>query len=448
VDGRDRHVLLISCLGEQTGGGLFEYDGERLERLDTLSTTGLALSGRRLGRLLWSSGESGSVGELLLYDEAGVERYLRIDALREPHDLVWDGDTFVAVSTLSNSVLWISAGGDIVRTWQVEGNGDSWHLNSLSIGEGKLVASAFGRFSRHREWSNGNAAGAGVVFDLESGEDLVRGLDCPHDPRLIDGLWLVCNSGRKELLAVDAADGRIVRRVELQGWTRGLEVGEDVLYVGESANRAEPSPEQLASLVLIDRRTWHVVDRVPLPCQEVFDVIRVPKAFAEAVRRGFRTNPLRTAEQDQHHLFNEAGVRPARLWAVGEPVPPAACRVRIGAEVADELEPDTLQESACSVANHGDAILVSAPPNPVHISYRWVDYDDPGAVIEGIRTPLPQALPPGDERVCRLSLHTPEAPGRYRLVVTLVQEHVAWFDHLDASNAWWGEVRIARAEAE
>jgi hypothetical protein len=32
--------------------------------------------------------------------------------------------------------------------------------------------------------------------------------------------------------------------------------------------------------------------------------------------------------------------------------------------------------------------------------------------------------------------------------VTLVQEHVAWFDHLDASNAWWGEVRIAQAEAE
>ena len=179
MDGRDRHVLLISCLGEQTGGGLFEYDGERLERLDTLSTTGLALSGRRLGRLLWSSGESGSVGELLLYDEAGVERYLRIDALREPHDLVWDGDTFVAVSTLSNSVLWISAGGDIVRTLQVEGDGDSWHLNSLSIGEGKLVASAFGRFSRHRGWSNGNAAGAGIVFDLESGEDLVRGWIAP-----------------------------------------------------------------------------------------------------------------------------------------------------------------------------------------------------------------------------------------------------------------------------
>jgi hypothetical protein len=31
-------VLLISCLGEQTGGGLFALDGGELEQLDSLST--------------------------------------------------------------------------------------------------------------------------------------------------------------------------------------------------------------------------------------------------------------------------------------------------------------------------------------------------------------------------------------------------------------------------
>ena len=327
--------------------------------------------------------------------------------MREPHDLVWDGDTFVAVSTLSNSVLWISAGGDIVRTLQVEGDGDSWHLNSLSIGEGKLVASAFGRFSRHRGWSNGNAAGAGIVFDLESGEDLVRGLDCPHDPRLVDGLWLVCNSGRKELLAADAADGRIVRRLELEGWTRGLEVGDDVLYVGESANRAEPSAEQLASLVLIDRRTWDVVDRVPLPCQEVFDVIRVPQPIAEAVRRGFRTNPLRTAEQDQHHLFNEAGVRPARLWATGDALAPEDCRVALSATVPQELTAGSWHEVTCRIENLGPAFLVSAPPHPVHISYRWVAG---GIAEEGERTRLPWSIAPSASAECYLGLRAPATP--------------------------------------
>jgi hypothetical protein len=58
--------LLISCLGKDTGGGLFSYDGIAPEQIDTLSTTGIAQAGEWFGRLLWSSGETGSVGELLV----------------------------------------------------------------------------------------------------------------------------------------------------------------------------------------------------------------------------------------------------------------------------------------------------------------------------------------------------------------------------------------------
>jgi acetolactate synthase I/II/III large subunit len=420
-------VLLISCLGERTGGGLFTYDGKIVEQLETLSSTGLAVDEGRLGRLLWSSGEAGSVGELLVYDERGVARYLRIDGLREPHDLVWDGDGLVAVSTMSNSILWISPAGEVTRTWQAEGDGDAWHLNSLSPVDGTLVAAAFGRFSKHREWSDGRAAGRGIVFDLETGENVVEGLDCPHDPRLVDGLWLVCNSARHELVAVERSSGTVAHRVPLNGWTRGLAVGDDLIHVGESANRASPAPGELASVAVIDRRTLSVVDRLPLPCEEVFDVVQVPEALVHGVRRGFRTNPLRTAEQDQHALFNEMGVRPTRLWAVGEPLAPSACRIRIEATVPKELAPETVRECRCLVANDGDAILVSAPPNPVHISNRWLGRSDPRVA----------------ERSCPFSLRTPARPGDYRLLVTLVQEYVAWFDSLDERNAWSGQVRIA-----
>jgi hypothetical protein len=432
--------LLISCLGEQTGGGLFAYDGKTVEQLDTLSSTGLAVANDRFGRLLWSSGEAGSVGELLLYDEVGVARYFRIDSLREPHDLAWDGEAFVAVSTMSNSIVWLTPSGEISRTWQADGDGDAWHLNSVFPVDGRLVAAAFGRFSKHREWSDGRAASNGIVFDLATGEDIVTGLSCPHDPRLVDGLWLICNSAQRELIAVEPGSGTVRHRVQLKGWTRGLAVDEDLLYVGESANRAIPAPGELASVAVIDRRTWSVVDRLPLPCQEVFDVIRVPPALALGVRRGFRTNPLRTAEQDQHMLFQEVGARPARLWAVGDPLPASACRVRLEATVPETLAAGTIHEFECLVANWGDAILVSAPPNPVHISYRWSEH---GEVIEGDRSILPEALPPGVERTCPFSLRTPETPGDYRLVVTLVQEQVAWFDELDPQNAWSGQVQIA-----
>jgi acetolactate synthase-1/2/3 large subunit len=439
---RNRPVLLISCLGEDTGGGLFTYDGKTLEQLDTLSTTGLALADDRFGRLLWSSGEAGSVGELLVYDQTGISRYFRIDSLREPHDLAWDGEAFVAVSTMSNSIVWLSPAGEVTRVWKADGDGDAWHVNSLSAVDGRLVAAAFGRFSRHRGWADGNAEGSGIVFDLATGEDIVSGLSCPHDPRLLDGLWLVCNSGQRELIAVEPSSGTVRHRVQLDGWTRGLAVAGDRVYVGESANRASPVPGELGSVAVIDRRTWSVVDRVALPCQEVFDVIEVPLTLAQGVRQGFRTNPLRTTEQDQHALFNAVGVRPTRLWAVGEPLPAGACRVRIEATVPGELEPGTIHECECLIENIGDAILVSAPPNPVHISYRWLAGRRPNDVVEGGRSILPEALVPAAARTCTFSLTTPERPGDYRLVVTLVQEQVAWFDDLDEQNAWSGSVRI------
>ena len=70
-------------------------------------------------------------------------------------------------------------------------------------------------------------------------------------------------------------------------------------------------------------------------------------------------------------------------------------------------------DSAPSV-NLGSAIFVSAPPNPVHISYRWFPRNG-GAPLEGPRALLPAALPPGEERVCRLGLTAPSEPGRYTL---------------------------------
>jgi len=47
------YVVLASGLGdEDTGGGLFAFDGSVIERLDRLSSTGLSLAGHRLLRLL------------------------------------------------------------------------------------------------------------------------------------------------------------------------------------------------------------------------------------------------------------------------------------------------------------------------------------------------------------------------------------------------------------
>src|SRR5207237_7511822 len=82
----DGFVVLASCLGDDdTGGGLFSFDGATLVELDRLSSTGLCATGERVFRALRSSTELPSIGELIVYDASGVERYHRIDALADTH---------------------------------------------------------------------------------------------------------------------------------------------------------------------------------------------------------------------------------------------------------------------------------------------------------------------------------------------------------------------------
>ncbi len=48
----------------------------------------------------------------------GLDERLAVPGLADPHDLAWDGELLVAVSTLDNAVFWIDAKG----TWPDGGN--------------------------------------------------------------------------------------------------------------------------------------------------------------------------------------------------------------------------------------------------------------------------------------------------------------------------------------
>ncbi len=170
----EKPVLLASGFGDDTGGGIFSLENGRLEQLDRLSSTGLAVQDSQVARLLRSSTERGYGSELLLYDARGVKRYLRIDELADPHDVL-----FAVVSTTTNTVLWLSESGEVVRRWKAPGEGDAWHLNSLGRVDDRLIVSAFGRFESHRRWAFEETRGRGFVFDLETARSCSAGSGAP-----------------------------------------------------------------------------------------------------------------------------------------------------------------------------------------------------------------------------------------------------------------------------
>jgi hypothetical protein len=122
--------------------------------------------------------------------------------------------------------------------------------------------------------------------------------------------------------------------------------------------------------------------------------------------------------------------------------------VRVEANVPSSMVAGTLHEVDCVMENVGWAVFVSEPPNPVHISYRW-KWAATGAPVEGtegLRTGLSRTLPPGEAYACKVKVQAPPRAGRYVLHVTLVQEHVAWFDDDAEANAAVFQMVVAPAE--
>jgi uncharacterized protein (TIGR03032 family) len=274
-------VALISGFDDASGGGgLFAFDGGELSRLDDLPTTGLAYANGGLARVL--RGRDDDPGsKFIRYDADGAKHEAYVEGLVDAHDIAWVGDSYAIACAGANTIVFVSEAGETTRVWKAPGERDAWHLNSLVLVEGELHVMAFGRFDRHREWAEVGSAGRGFVLNLETGRDVVNGLSSPHHPRFVDGEWIVCNSGTGELIRV-GADGEIGARIALAGWARGLAVLDRALFVGESRGRDEPAGAE-ATVATVDRSTWEVVDRFPLPVREIYDIVLVPSGLAEGL---------------------------------------------------------------------------------------------------------------------------------------------------------------------
>ena len=430
-------VLLASCLGPNTGGGLFAYDGGELERLDTLSTTGLTLHDGELARLLTAKGEE-TLGELLLYDARGIKQYQRLDFLKDVHDIAWDGEAYLVVSTGNNTVYRISRSGAILSEWKLPGEGDACHLNCLALEGEHVWISAFGLFYKNREWLQHRDDGMGLIFDLRTGRRLITGLDCPHHLRFFDGALGVCNSASAEFLHMDPANGKILRKVQLNAWTRGVALSDDFIFVGES-NRASSAKER-TSIAILARKTWELLGRIPVGCDEIYDLLLVPPEIADGARIGFHANALRHAEQTRRDLFQAVGLEPQ----ASAPLPHEDCRAEILCNLPQTMPAKAVVEVECTITNRGNGTFLTTLPNPIALSYKWRgnEPENQEFFVEGNRIALPRFLGPGQSVCCEAFLAAPAIPGKYQLTVTLLQEYCVWFDDLNPANAVCGEVLV------
>ena len=154
---------------------------------------------------------------------------------------------------------------------------------------------------------------------------------------------------------------------------------------------------------------------------------RYEALYTQVARMGVGEDDGRTPLQ-AGHLERRVRTNGA---AVGFPLPPG---VNHGLELRLPSMPLTTEPKAAlqfevHLANNSSDVLASLAPPPGHVGHRWRRADG-GDWIEGGRAVLPTPLHPGSSAVVRATAIAPSA-GSWLLEVTLVQELVAWHDHLD-----------------
>jgi len=118
--------------------------------------------------------------------------------------------------------------------------------------------------------------------------------------------------------------------------------------------------------------------------------------------------------------------------------------VRFGAWELAEPRAGTLVRARIELENTGTVPW----RDDVKGSYHWLDPLGNPIVWDGLRTPLPREVEPGQSLEMEIAVRCPIPPGRYRFALDLVAERRAWFGELGNEPAC-DEVEVSpRVDAE
>jgi hypothetical protein len=173
--------------------------------------------------------------------------------------------------------------------------------------------------------------------------------------------------------------------------------------------------------------------------------------------RGIDNHIYRLAVKTRHvqviGVAGERGVQQyplgVRLTYLGTPDDLAANVFAIDWEVAEvptAVESGRAFELPVTVTNSSEAAWPHRGAAKVQLAYHWLDAQGETTVREGVRTPIPGRVEPGETISVGMEILAPTAPGRYTLVLDAVRERVAWFSARDPEQTYPIEVEVFDGE--
>jgi|GEM_PF-5934561 len=81
-----------------------------------------------------------------------------------------------------------------------------------------------------------------------------------------------------------------------------------------------------------------------------------------------------------------------------------------------------------AIQNDSGAPFKTTPDHPLFASYHWYEASGGLYQLDGVRTALPEEIPPGSQAEVAVDVMPPATPGTYRLMITMVHEGVCWME--------------------
>lgn len=268
--------LLVSC--PNTGGLVYIHGNSHLV-ITYSDVTGVSDYGEAF---IWVLQDNGA-RSLQRVVNGGIETIELDPEYIDLHDVLVSEENIFAVHTKTNQVVRYNTNFEEMERWGLEGAQDSSHINCIAIYKDKLIASIFGRFHEFREYKNGTKE-LGEVIDVVSNKVLIRGLSQPHSLLVKDELLYLCNSEANELCVYK--DKTLETRIKLPGYTRGLAISDDFIYVGLSKSRnVNGASKQMGAGIAIVRRDDLFLEGVmAVPFSEIYEIKLVGNKFSAILK--------------------------------------------------------------------------------------------------------------------------------------------------------------------
>lgn len=251
--------LLISAPNDN--GGLFFIGNNSIIKIDSKPSTGIFSDQSILARGVQPS-------KFQSFFKKPINK--KSNSFKDIHSILHAKNYFYLVATHGNQILKLDKSAKIINKWKYTGENDSYHMNSICLFNNRIIFSAFGDFRKHREYKNGTFE-KGYVQDLLSGKKLITGLSQPHSLYSFDNKLYLANSEEGSIRVYNNSFD-LVRSKFLNGYTRGIYIRNNILYVGISASRNIKNSYNKAKLYAVDLHTFKVKKTLNFDSSEIYDI--------------------------------------------------------------------------------------------------------------------------------------------------------------------------------